>query len=485
MKKPVFSLKMLSLALATVIFAVMLYGCGGRESAGSFVPTLIAPELDSSAFKVRDNGRRIPDFPLFYAGMLDAEETEEDSSEGHASVTFRSEADSALFLEYLELLTDKYGFEIVGTYNFDPDAEYPFTDSFFDDDWEIALASTKVDFGRELTSYELDCPCDLYFHTYIGETVYLNYTAGLKSVDFGERCSEVRKNGWDKVVGDHAVDGYVLAGNTLSSASDPDFKVTSERTDYTEYSFNSQKNAAYMGNALVRINGRETVADAMIVPSKTSADYTTVYRQCVEITDFISGVSDEKLSLYLPCEIEEGTALRYADFLTGHQNEKETVQYGLYFYPSNGDEALSPEYGQPTYRRLTAVTVRVLKWDKEGHTRSAVYIALEAEIDGERLELEAIVLAPYNDKDNLKTISEAEAESDRGNSYSGVPDAGDPYIPDFAKQDCLTCGGDGDCNNCGGDGKVEYYSPGGNVTSGCPYCYGSGNCRTCNGSGKR
>jgi len=62
----------------------------------------------------------------------------------------------------------------------------------------------------------------------------------------------------------------------------------------------------------------------------------------------------------------------------------------------------------------------------------------------------------------------------------------EPFVPEFAKLDCLTCHGDGDCNTCGGYGEVDRYAGAGDtVRSKCSSCYGSGNCRTCGGSGKR
>ena len=62
----------------------------------------------------------------------------------------------------------------------------------------------------------------------------------------------------------------------------------------------------------------------------------------------------------------------------------------------------------------------------------------------------------------------------------------EPFVPEFAKLDCLTCDGDGDCNTCGGYGEVDRYAGGGDtVRSKCSSCYGSGNCRSCGGSGKR
>ncbi len=71
-------------------------------------------------------------------------------------------------------------------------------------------------------------------------------------------------------------------------------------------------------------------------------------------------------------------------------------------------------------------------------------------------------------------------------SYSGGSDddfydRDEPFVPEFAKLDCLTCRGDGDCNTCGGDGYTGF----GDAKAGCRTCHGDGDCRACGGSGKR
>ena len=68
-----------------------------------------------------------------------------------------------------------------------------------------------------------------------------------------------------------------------------------------------------------------------------------------------------------------------------------------------------------------------------------------------------------------------------GGSGGGSADSRDPNIPEFARQDCLTCGGDGDCNRCGGYG----YTYNDDIKSSCRSCHGSGDCSACGGSGKR
>jgi hypothetical protein len=85
----------------------------------------------------------------------------------------------------------------------------------------------------------------------------------------------------------------------------------------------------------------------------------------------------------------------------------------------------------------------------------------------------------------VNTTPEEKKDTGSGGGFFGGSND-KPFVPEFAKLDCLTCGGDGDCNSCGGYGEVERYAGGGDtVRSKCSSCHGSGNCRTCGGSGKR
>ena len=68
-----------------------------------------------------------------------------------------------------------------------------------------------------------------------------------------------------------------------------------------------------------------------------------------------------------------------------------------------------------------------------------------------------------------------------GSGGSGGVADWDPNIPEFARQDCLTCGGSGDCTRCGGYGYTYHDD----IKSSCRSCHGSGDCSSCGGTGKR
>ena len=127
------------------------------------------------------------------------------------------------------------------------------------------------------------------------------------------------------------------------------------------------------------------------------------------------------------------------------------------------------------------VSLRIMHLDEDGN----VVLYLYAQPMNTLLFPESVELLCA-----VNTTPEPKEEGSGGSGGGGGIDWGshdnEPNVPEFAKPDCLTCGGDGDCNTCGGYGEVERYAGGGDtVTSKCSSCYGSGDCRTCGGSGKR
>lgn len=80
---------------------------------------------------------------------------------------------------------------------------------------------------------------------------------------------------------------------------------------------------------------------------------------------------------------------------------------------------------------------------------------------------------------NHGTVEDTQVSS--GSDDDDFFDRDEPFVPEFAKLDCLTCRGDGDCNTCGGDGYTGF----GDAKAGCRTCHGDGDCRACGGSGKR
>lgn len=214
---------------------------------------------------------------------------------------------------------------------------------------------------------------------------------------------------------------------------------------------------AKQGEAAVVCNGEDLEATAAW---KRSGEKVTV---TVEISDELSATIT-----YNEKKVEQDDIFRLGT----------VEEHPATFTLIAGDETIKAQ--QTGYLQFHSVTLRFMHLDDEGNVVLYLYAQpLNTLLFPESVELLCVV----------NTTPEEKEESGGSGSGGGGIDWGshdEPYQPEFSKQDCLTCGGDGDCNSCGGDGEVERYAGGGDtVTSKCSYCYGSGNCGTCGGSGKR
>lgn len=144
-----------------------------------------------------------------------------------------------------------------------------------------------------------------------------------------------------------------------------------------------------------------------------------------------------------------------------------------YFFEYIGEEKITPVQdvyylGGCGYQDFTTdLYIRLERNGKYGKSTISIYYSND------------LVMGDYGDRSSLVPSG---ADGSSGGDFS--PD--DPYIPDFAKEPCLTCNGDGDCTRCNGYGTIKRYNGNGEyIDSSCPDCNGSGNCRTCGGSGTR
>lgn len=185
--------------------------------------------------------------------------------------------------------------------------------------------------------------------------------------------------------------------------------------------------------------------------------------------------------VYVTVEISDGLSVELM------YNEEEAKQGDVYLLCTleeqpvsvtvmAGDEKITAKPTGELY--FYSIALRIMYLEEKG---AAVLYLYAEPMDPERFPQSIELLCAVNTK------PEEKEESGGGGGSGGYPwEDDEPYQPEFSKQDCLTCGGDGDCNTCGGYGEVERYAGGGDtVTSKCSSCYGSGNCRTCGGSGKR
>lgn len=152
--------------------------------------------------------------------------------------------------------------------------------------------------------------------------------------------------------------------------------------------------------------------------------------------------------------------------------EEDYVKYtGAYFY----------NY----YYRYTGTDINIPGFERDGRENTDVQVSLYYNYRS------GYILVTFIYDNTFELVDCGEKASAIPTSFSGTPSNTDTpqvdfYVPEYAKQDCLTCDGTGDCQKCNGYGTVEYYNGDGEyVTSGCPICYGNGKCRYCNGTGKR
>lgn len=143
----------------------------------------------------------------------------------------------------------------------------------------------------------------------------------------------------------------------------------------------------------------------------------------------------------------------------------------IYFLDYVGEEETTPaqdEYYASGFQLFTAdVAIWLQRNADKGYTSISCYYSND------------LVMKDYGDRSSIVPSS---ATGSPGMDVS----LNEPYTPDFAKPDCLTCGGDGDCNRCGGYGTIKQYSGNGEYTNTlCHDCRGSGNCKRCGGSGTR
>ncbi len=458
-----------------------------QEGSARGGKTCIAEELKPEDYEKVPTAKTVPDLGLFMG--LRGGEAIEYGKTGTQEIDLESAEDLQLVQEYIDLLqSEEFGFEIVGSQNYNPAESDPFGGKFYGGSWEIAFASTKINGGREQKSALSKTDCDVYILE-AKKTLYIHYTSVFDMVDFGHRYSGYEGDRLQEIVGARAAEAYYVKKDNYYNESDGELSVSGGvRTD-RKWVQDGVAYAAYQGQSKVIVNGGEAQTGTGFVGKtwvKAEKSKSKVDCYSILLEEFLSEEAGEELKLYLPLDVQTGEVLRMTDFLSGHQKDAERVCYLLTYTPDYTYSAIYATQQMKLSGCIEACTVRVLQWDSTGESDCVLYISAEGWVDAEPFTVEAIVAAPVNDVDELKTMKEKE-ESERSSSGSySFDDSDGPYIPDHAKLDCLTCGGDGDCNTCGGYGEVDsYMGAGESIKTKCKSCYGSGDCRTCGGSGTR
>lgn len=478
-------LKKLTALLLAVLLCLSLCACGEKTRAELAEPLSngkIADELDPASIVTEIERKTIPDMGLFFGRRSSTDEAEEGSSVGYQDVVLKDASEVSILLEYFDLLQNEFGFEMVDSYHADWSLVNPFDSYLMGGYWSVAFVSTRMDAGLELESvFGNEVPCDLAIYGDKGE-VNLNYSSLFNIADTGHRHSGYEGDEINALYGERVLEAYQSKGGYYFNKGDKNLKVEAavrEGYEWGDYE-------AYAGSAAVIVNGEEACIGTAEIGKTSSAHH---YYFTVE--DIVGGAEGQKIHLRLPADaVVEGAVFRLCDFLSGHQREEEMELYVLRYTPSYADSDVEANYNTSLRACMEACTVRVLHWDPSGVEDCVIYISMKMVHDADPVEVECLIAAPVNDEDLLeKEQKEKEAEAEKKTSSSWFSSSDSKYSPnvaEFAKLDCLTCGGDGDCNTCNGYGEVERYAGAGDtVTSKCSSCYGSGNCRTCGGSGKR
>lgn len=472
----------IALVLAGAL-CLSLCACGGKSGtekvkAEPIKNGEIAEKLDPDTVGTVIDRKTIPDMSLFFGRGNGGSEAKEGKNAGYQEVNLKNAEDASILLEYFDLLQDEFGFEVVDSYHADWEQENPFGDYLMGGYWSVAFVATRMDAGRELEDFGNDTPCDLCVYGAEGE-VNLTYSTLFNIADTGHRHSGYEGDEVNALCGERVLEAYQSKGGYYFNDGDKALKV--EGAVRTAYEW--REYTAYAGSAAVIVNGKETLTGVAKMGKASSSHY-----YYFTVTDIAGGAEGQEIHMRLPADgVVEGTVFRLSDFLSNHQREAEMECFVLKYAPSYADNEIEADYSTSVRGCMEACTVRVLHWDPSGVEDCVIYVSMKLVHEADPVEVECLIAARVNDEDLMeKEKKEQEAAASKRGWSSSSDSTYSPNVAEFAKLDCLTCGGDGDCNTCGGYGEVERYAGAGDtVTSKCSSCYGSGNCRTCGGSGKR
>ncbi len=466
--------RFLILFLSLITMTGLLAGCG-------IIPTTIVGEVDPSVYSTEPTARQIPDLGTFFARQRTATRALEESSEGSQEVTIDTETDMPIVLEYMQLLlSDSYGFQICD--DFDLSLEDPFNGNF-DSRWSVAFESTRLDAGKRITNGN-SVPCDLCL-TYNGKKLILRYSDVFSIKDFGDRYTNAPKDTLLDFTGRSAGSFVKYMGSYHTG--DANFSVKANVRESYKYTRNYISYEAFYGQGSIIYNQSEpsTGKALVMVNQRKDSDSYSVDVAYITLEDFLDSTNGEELTLVLPVVNEAGMVYCFSDFFSNHQGKREKSCFYYSFTPSEMKESIDRTFVRDIVSHIESLTVRIIQWDATGKEDCVLYLHSLMYQDGEPIEIECLISARLNSIDNMeKYQNETTSSSSSKSSWSIFDDDDDSgtYIPDHAKLNCLTCGGDGDCNTCNGYGEWRRYN---SVVSTCNTCNGSGNCRTCGGSGKR
>ncbi len=447
--------KSLALFLSAVL-CFSLCSCGGKPSDSrtpedSSAPMQgaeptpepavpVAAELDPASCEPERSIKSFQDIASFFVKRMDWQETYREFQ-----VT---EEDGAAIAEYVRLLMDEFDYEIVGGANFDLDAGDPFCGKLTKGSWEVLLALSTVDTGRETKGRIDPASCDIRLHCVNG-TVTLVFTDLFHTEDFGYRRSDSEGDRFDEVYGQRAPDAYYLENGRYYNGSDGVLSVE----------------AGTHGEAVILINGEEVLysTDAAVHDERYVSYPCDDY--IIEIYDFLDGVEEECIEITVPKTLRGGEVYTLSDGLGMFGDSPIWIKYA----PGTGDTVYS--HCNPTPRSaMNACTVRVLRWDE---AECVVYISMDIITELEPMTIEVLAAMPAYGSLRGKTFKAEEAVTLKvGESLELEYDGPYVFMPNYETYEWSLASGQGAAITGAGDKCTVTAASPGQVIVKCVYSYG-------------
>lgn len=407
-------------------------------------PVLIADALEPADCEPERSIKTFQDIASFFGRRFD--EWQETYRE--LNVT---EEDSTAIAEYVRLLVDEFDYEVVSSYNFDPDAENPFHEGAADGRWEVLLGLSTVDTGRETKGrINSDAQGDIRLHCTSKGVMTLVFTDLFHTEDYGFRWSGSEGDRFNEVFGQRALDAYYLENGRYRNGSDGVLSVE----------------AGTHGEAIILVNGEEVLysTDAG-VGVETYADYPCDDYK-IQIFDFMDGVESEMIEVAIHKSLSGGEVYTLSDALGARCA-------GPIYVPSCrlGDNGGVSSTKEPTGRAaMNACTVRVLQWDE---VECVVYMAMDIVYELEPMTVEVLAAMPAYGSLWGDSFKESEAITLKvGESLELNYDGPYVFMPNYETYEWRISSGQGASITGYGDTcTVTAVSPG-EVIIKCVYSYG-------------
>jgi len=350
----------------------------GGTSSPAQSDNIIADKLDTDAIMPERSIKSFQDIAPFLGDRLD-------SWQPTYRETEVTEASRTAINEYVALLVDEFNYEIVSQTRYDFSADGPVASDLADETWEVCLALSGIDTGRETAGrIDTSARCDIRLHCNRG-TLTMVFSDLFHTEDFGFRSSGSKDNRFNEIYGKRVADAYLLKDGRYVNASDGVLSVE----------------AGTLGEATILING-ETIyhsPDAAI-HNEAYVDYPCDDYE-IEIYDFMEGVDSEKIEISVPKSLLGG--------------EVYTLSYALNF---RGDSPISvyarladvggvASWSYPNARSaVNALTFRVLQWND---TECIVYLSMDITYELEDMSVEVLAAMPAYGSSTETIFKEDEA----------------------------------------------------------------------------